>query len=94
MAIARVVTFEGVDPGRVEEMQRSMNAGEKPDGLPATELMLLHDADAGTAVVLVFFDSEEDYRAGDAFLAAMPADATPGRRASVGKYEVAVRVTG
>ena len=41
----------------------------------------------------VFFDSEDDYRRGDEILDAMPAGDTPGRRASVTKYDVAVRMT-
>jgi hypothetical protein len=43
--------------------------------------------------VIVFFDSEDDYRRGDEALNAMPAEDTPGRRTSVAKYDVAIRVT-
>jgi hypothetical protein len=44
-------------------------------------------------VVVLFFDNEADYDRADATLSAMPTDETPGRRSSVGKYEVAVRAT-
>jgi hypothetical protein len=43
--------------------------------------------------VILFFDSEDDYRRGDAALDAMPCSDTPGRRASVTRYQVAFRMT-
>jgi hypothetical protein len=92
MALARVVTFEGVSRDRIEEMKREMEGGERPEGLPATELLVLHDADAEQLLVIVFFDNEDDYRQGDEALNAMPAEDTPGRRASVTKYDVAHRM--
>ncbi len=92
MAFARVVTFEGVGPDRIEAMRRDME-GDRPEGLPATEIITLHDADAEKAIVIVFFDTEDDYRQGDAVLNAMPAGDTPGRRVSVEKYSVPVRRT-
>jgi hypothetical protein len=93
MALARVVSFGGVGKERVEEMKQQMNQG-RPDDIPATEIVMLYDAEAEKAVVVVFFDNEEDYNRADATLSAMPADETPGQRTSVGKYEVAVRATG
>ena len=93
MAIARVVTFEGIDSGRIEEMKREMEGGERPEGLPATEMMVLHDPDADKAVAIVFFDNDEDYRKGDEFLNAMPAADTPGKRTSVTRYDVAIRMS-
>jgi hypothetical protein len=42
---------------------------------------------------ILFFDSEDDYRRGDEFLSAMPADETPGQRTAVTKYDVAVRTS-
>ena len=93
MAIARVVTFDGVTPDRMEEMRRQMQGGERPEGLPATEIMVLHDPDAEKSMVLLFFDSEDDYRKGDEVLNAMPASETPGQRSSVARYDVPVRMT-
>lgn len=92
MALARVVSFEGVGQERVEQMKQQMNEG-RPDDIPATEVVMLYDAGAEKAVVVLFFDNEDDYNRADATLSAMPADATPGQRTSVGKYEVAVRAT-
>jgi hypothetical protein len=92
MPLARVVRFEGVGKDRMDEMRREMEGSERPEGVPATEFVVLHDADAEEALVIFFFDSEDDYRTGDATLNAMPAGDTPGQRTSVGKYEVAMRM--
>ena len=92
MALARVVSFDGVTRDRMQEMQSEMRDSEPPEGLPAKEIIMLHDAEAEKAVVILFFDSEEDYRQGDETLSAMPAGDTPGRRSGVAKYDVAVRM--
>ena len=91
MSVARVVEFEGVTKQRLDEMQQEMQGGEPPEGVPAKEFIVFHDAEAEKAVVVVFFDSEDDYRQGDEALNAMPAEDTPGRRASVKKYDVVFR---
>lgn len=93
MSLARVVEFEGVDSERIQQLKESIESGERPEGLPATEFLLLHDADAQKSVAIVFFDNEDDYRQGDATLSAMPTDDTPGRRRSVAKYDVALRMS-
>jgi hypothetical protein len=92
MAFARVVTFDGVTRDRVQEMQSEMSGSEPPEGVPAKEIIVLHDADAEKSIVIIFFDSEEDYRRGDEVLSEMPAGDTPGQRTGVAKYEVAVRM--
>jgi len=93
MAVARVVTFDGVSKQRMDEMKREMEDGGRPDEVPATEIVVLHDPDAERSVVILFFDSEDDYTRGDEALNAMPAGDTPGQRTSVAKYEVASRMT-
>jgi hypothetical protein len=93
MALARVVSFDGVTADRAAEMRAQMQGGERPEGLPATEIVMLHDAEAEKALVLLFFDSEEDYATGDATLNAMDAGDTPGQRSGVAKYEVVVRAS-
>ena len=52
MALARVVTFEGVDSDRVQQLKSQIESGERPDNLPATEMLLLHDAGSDKAVVI------------------------------------------
>ncbi|MBA2741377.1 MAG: hypothetical protein H0U46_05145 [Actinobacteria bacterium] len=93
MAFARVVSFEGVDKQRMDEVKREMDEGGRPDNVPATELLVLHDPEAEKSLVVLFFESEDDYRRGDQALNAMSAGDTPGRRTSVTKYEVASRMT-
>jgi hypothetical protein len=93
MGLARVVSFEGVSKDRVEQMQRDMRDQKRPEGLPAAEIVLLHDPDSEKSLVILFFETEEDYRRGDEALNAMPADDTPGRRTSVTRYEFAIRMT-
>jgi hypothetical protein len=92
MALARVVSFDGVDSTRMAEMQREMEEGGRPEEIPATEMVVLHDPDGESALVILFFENEDDYRRGDEDLNAMPAADTPGRRASVQKYDVATRL--
>jgi hypothetical protein len=93
MSLARVVTFEGVNKERIDQMRGEMEAGEPPEGLNATEVIILHDAEAERSMAIVFFDSEEDYRRGDEILGGMPTDDTPGRRTAVTKYDVAIRMS-
>jgi hypothetical protein len=92
MALARVVSFDGVTRDRMQEMQTEMRDSEPPEGLPAKEIIVLHDADAEKSLVIVFFDSEEDYQQGDQVLSGMSADDTPGERTGVAKYDVAMRM--
>lgn len=92
MPLARVVTFDGVSSDRMAEMQREMEGSERPDDVPAKEIVVLHDPDAEKSLVIVFFETEDDYTRGDEALSAMPAGDTPGRRTSVTKYQVAFRM--
>ena len=90
MALARVVSFEGVDSQRMSQLKTEMQGGP-PEGLPAKELLVLHDPDTEQSMAIVFFDNEDDYQKGHEILDAMPTTDTPGRRTSVSKYDVAIR---
>lgn len=92
MALVRVVSFDGVTRDRMQEMRSEMEGSEPPEGVPAKEIVVLHDADAEKSLVLLFFDSEEDYRRGDEALNAMSSGDTPGQRTGVAKYDVAMRM--
>jgi len=92
MAIARVVTFDGVDSDRIQQMKQEMEGGERPDDIPASEIIVLHDPGASKSIAIVFFDNEDDYKRGDEALNAMPSGDTPGQRTSVAKYDVAIRM--
>jgi hypothetical protein len=92
MALARVVTFEGVGKDQIEKMKQDMSGQERPEEIPATEVVVMHDPEEEKSLVVVFFDTEEDYQRGDAALNAMPTGDTPGQRTSVKKYEVPIRM--
>ena len=92
MAFARVVTFDGVTKQRVEQMKHEMSGESPPAEIPASEFMLLHDPESDRSLAIVFFETEDDYRRGDAALDAMPAGDTPGSRSSVTRYDVAIRM--
>ena len=92
MALARVVSFDGVTKDRIEEMRGQIADGEPPEGLPAKEIIVLHDPETEKSLVILFFETEDDYRSGDEVLNAMPTGDTPGQRASVTRYDVAARM--
>src|SRR5207302_576701 len=79
VAYARAVTFEGVDRDRIGQLTRQLQEDERPEEIPATEIVLLYDADGEKSLVLVFFENEDDYRRGDAALHAMDPGETPGK---------------
>ena len=91
MAIARVVTFDGVSSERMAEMQKEMQGNERPESVPAKEMIVLHDPEAEKSLVVVFFETEDDYKRGDEALSAMPAGDTPGKRSSAGNSGVVLR---
>jgi hypothetical protein len=93
MALARVVSFDGVDSDRIAQLTRDIEGGDQPEGMNATEMLLLHDADNDQALAIVFFENEDEYRKGDEVLGSMPTGDTPGRRTGVTKYQVATRMT-
>jgi hypothetical protein len=93
VALARVVSFEGVTKERIEQLRQEINEGDQPEGLNATEMLLLHDPSSDSSLAIVFFDDEDAYARGDEILSAMPTGDTPGQRTSVSKYDVAVRMT-
>ena len=78
MPLARVVSFDGVSSDRIAEMQQEMESSPPPDNVPAKEIVVLHDPEAEKSLVIVFFDTEDDYRQGDEALSAMPAGRHPG----------------
>jgi hypothetical protein len=94
MPLARVVSFDGVSSDRMAQMQSEMqDSNERPENVPAKEIVVLHDPDAEKSLVILFFENDDDYKRGDETLSAMPAGDTPGQRTSVTKYQVAFRMT-
>jgi hypothetical protein len=92
VALARVVNFEGVDRARMDDLKQRIESGDPPEGMPSSELIVLHDGE-DKSLVLVIFDNEDDYRKGDEILGSMPSEDTPGRRTDVKKYDVAMRMS-
>jgi hypothetical protein len=91
MAYARMVRFTGVTEERMAALEARVSEGDgPPEGVPATGLRVMFDADQGTAVVMQLFDSEEDMAKGAAVFEAMDASDTPGTRSSVDMCEIKV----
>lgn len=89
----RVVRFTGVEPSRFARIREEVDErGGPPEGVKASALKILHDAEQGTALVLQHFETEQDMRDSEAAFDQMdPAD-TPGSRASVDRCEVVLEV--
>jgi len=95
---ARVARFEGADAESLErtaaEIRQRAEAEEgPPEGVPAKGLLLLNDTQSGRSLAISLFETEDDYRQGDATLSEMspPSDGM-GQRVAVEKYEVAVQL--
>ena len=86
----RVVRFTDVTAERMESLLSRIDETGPPPGVPIKKLQLVFDETQGTAVVLQYFDSEENLRAGAEAFAAMDPSETPGSRASVDTGELRV----
>jgi hypothetical protein len=95
---ARVVRWEGADAETQERTASEIRSQAEsqdgpPEGVPAKGLLILNDGENGRSLAISFFETEDDYREGDATLNSMspPGDGM-GRRVAVEKYEVAVQL--
>ena len=86
----RVVRFTDVTAERMESLLSRIDETGPPPGVPIRKLQLVFDETQGTAVVLQYFDSEENLRAGAEAFAAMDTSETPGTRSSVDTGELRV----
>jgi hypothetical protein len=86
----RVVRFTDVTAERIESLIARIDETGPPPGVPIAKLQMVFDEAQGTAVVLQFFDNEENLRAGAEAFAAMDQSETPGTRASVDTGELKV----
>jgi hypothetical protein len=86
----RVVRFTDVTAERVQALVSQIDETGPPPGVPIKKLQLIFDEAQGTAVVLQFFNDEENLRAGAGTFAAMDPSETPGRRVSVDTGELRV----
>ena len=85
----RVVRFSDVTAERVESLVARIDDEGRRRGVDE-ELQMVFDEAQGTAVVIQFFDNEEDLRAGGEAFAAMDPSETPGSRVSVDAGELKV----
>jgi hypothetical protein len=90
VVFVRVVRFTEVTAERVESLVARIDETGPPPGVPIKKLQLVFDEAQGTAVVLQYFDTEEDLRAGAETFAAMDPSETPGSRASVDTGELRI----
>jgi hypothetical protein len=93
---ARVARWEGGSAEEIEQtaarIRQDAESGP-PEGVPATGFLLLTDLEAGRALAIGFFETEDDYRQGDETLNAMtPPGGGMGRRVGVERYEVALQL--
>jgi hypothetical protein len=86
----RVVRFTDVTAERVESLVATIDNSGPPPGVRIKKLQLVFDEAQGTAVVLQYFDTEDDLRAGAETFAAMDPSETPGSRVSVDTGELKV----
>ena len=90
----RVVRFTDVTADRVAGVvARIKESDGPPPGVAASRLQMMSDAEQGTAVVLQYFDTEDDLEAAARLFEAMDASETPGTRASVDTCEVKLDIT-
>ncbi len=95
---ARVARWEGADPQALREMvdgmRKDAEAGGRPPGdVPAVGGTVLVDADRGTSMAIMLFETEEDRRKAHEVLDAMtPPRDTGGRRVSVEMFDVGLDV--
>jgi hypothetical protein len=77
------VRFTDVTAERIETLVARVEDEGPPPGVPVQGLQLLFDEDQGTAVVLQYFDTEQELDSGGQVFAAMDPSDTPGTRVSV-----------
>jgi hypothetical protein len=90
VVFVRVVRFTDVTAERVESLVTRIDDTGPPPGVPITKLELVFDEAQGTAVVVQYFDNEEDLRTGANVFAAMDPSETPGCRVAVDTGELKV----
>ena len=86
----RVVRFTDVTAERVESLVARIDETGPPPGVAIKRLQLVFDEAQGTAVVLQYFDNEQNLRSGADAFAAMDPSETPGSRVSVDTGELKV----
>ena len=93
---ARMATFRVDDPAKVDDeiatTRRYLEDGKLPEGIPATGFLMLVDREAGKLVEVLFFESDEDLRRGDATMNSYAPSEGSMHRVSVEHFDVPVRL--
>jgi hypothetical protein len=85
----RVVRFTDVTQERIDGLKaRIQERSGPPEGVDATGVRFLHDADQATMVVIQSFESREKMEASEEALEGMDPEQTPGTRQSVDRCEI------
>jgi hypothetical protein len=90
---ARVVRFTDIDIERINRVAAEIEEGGGEGPGPETKakrVAVMTDESQGTAVVALYFETEQDMRDSEAALDEMDPSDTPGTRASVDLCEVKV----
>lgn len=93
---ARVARWENASAEALDQAAAGIREDAEsgpPEGLPAKKLLLLQDREGGRSMAITLYETEDDYRRGDATLNSMspPGDGM-GERVGVDKYEVAIEL--
>jgi hypothetical protein len=89
---ARVVTFENATS--IDETANMIREGDRPEGVPATDVYFMADRAAGKVVVVTLFETEADMQKGHETLSAMdPPGGGFGKRTNVDLLEVVVHMS-
>lgn len=93
---ARVARWENASAEALDQAAAGIREDAEsgpPEGLPAKKMLLLQDKENGRSMAIVLFETEDDYRQGDATLNSMsPPGEGMGERVGVDKYEVAIEL--
>jgi hypothetical protein len=88
---ARVVRFTDVTAEQITRVTDRVNESDgPPPGVDASGIRILVDESQSTAVVILFFETEEAMRKGAEIMDQMDPSETPGTRGSVDLCEVKI----
>ena len=88
---ARVVRFTDVTQETIDRVRAQVEESDgPPPGVTAKSMKMLFDAEQGTALFIIFFDTAEDMKVADEIFGAMDPGDTPGSRASVDMCEIVI----
>jgi hypothetical protein len=90
---ARIARFTEATPQQIASVVTAIEAAEgPPPGVPSTGVTVVADEEEGAVIIIGFFDTEQDLRAGDRALRSMDPPGGPlGTLASIDMGEILVQ---